>query len=105
MPLLHQHAEREQQGEHIDRIEARETRQPEVTRLQLAGLGAVAVVVGKDEAGEQQKEADRGIAIIDDRRKRTEPLRVREMEEDDVERGKGAQAAEGIQARLLRFWV
>jgi len=69
--------------------------------VELALLGAVGVVVGENEAGEQQEKADRGIAVVDDGGKGAEPLWISEVVEDDVEGGKGAQAGERGQVLLF----
>ncbi len=49
--LLQQHAEREQQTEGIDRIEAGEASRPKASRRQRSTFGALGVVIGEDEAG------------------------------------------------------
>jgi hypothetical protein len=58
-------------------------------------LGALGIVVGKDESGEQQEEADGGVAVIDNRSKGAKPFRIGKVEEDDVESGEGPEAGEG----------
>ena len=95
VPFLHEHADGDQQGEEIDGIEARQTREPEIASAELALLGALGIVVGEHESGEQQEETDRGVAVVDNGRKGAEPFRIREVEEDDVESGEGPQAGEG----------
>src|ERR1700744_4334640 len=96
-PLLRQNQDRHEQREEEDRIDAGEASHPEGAGGHEAAIGTLAVVVGEHEAGEQQKEADRDITIVDDRCEGTEDLRVREVKEEDVQGGKGAHAGERVQ--------
>ncbi len=96
-PLLHQHQDGHEQREEEDGIDAGEAGHPESAGAHEAAIGTLAVVVGEHEAGEQQKEADGDVPVVDDRGKGTEDLRVREMKEEDVERGESAHAGERVQ--------
>jgi len=66
-------------------------------------LGLVRVVVRQHEARKQQKEADRSESVVHDRRKRAKPLWIGEVEENDVQRGEGAQSRERRETLLLRL--
>jgi hypothetical protein len=103
VPLVHQHAARNEQCEEIDRIETREARDPEVARTELPLLCAIRVVVGENEAGEEQKEADRRVAVVDDGGEGSKPFGVGEVKKNDVECGKGAQAGQRRKPFLFRL--
>ena len=65
---------------------------------QLAALSAGTVVVRQDKAGQQQKKGDRGVAVVDNRRKRPEPAGIGEVKKNDIGRGKSAQTGQGGQS-------
>ena len=88
-----EHAHRNDQAEQIHGVEPREACQPELAYLHLASGRAIGVVVGEDEARKQQEEADRGVAVVYDRREPAKVLGIAEMEEDEIERREDAQSA------------
>ena len=95
--LLHQHAYREQQAEGIDRIEAGETSRPKASRRERSTFSALGIVIGEDEAGEQQEEADRNVPPVDNRAKRPKSMGIGKMEKDKIEGGETADTGEGRQ--------
>ena len=100
--LLHQHAHREQQAEGIDGIEAGEASGPKASRGERPALGAIGVVIGEDEAGKHQEEADGNVSAVDHRAQRSKRMRIGKMEKDQVKGGKTADAREGRQLRAPR---
>ena len=78
----------------VDGIETGEAGEPELALAE--GDGAVGVVVGEDEAGEQEEEADEDVGVVDDGVEQAE-VRRGEVEEDDADGEEGADAGEGGQ--------
>src|ERR1700733_15254027 len=95
--LLRQHAHGEQQTEGIDGIKAGEASGPKAACGERPTLGALGIVIGEDEAGEQQEEADGNVSAIDHRAQRSKRMRVGKMEEDQIGGGKTADARKGRQ--------
>ncbi len=102
LDLLRQHAHRKQQAEGIDGIEPGEASGPEAARGERSLLGAIGIVIGEDEAGEQQEEADRDVSAVDDRAQRSKRMGIGKMEKDEIEGGKTADARERRQLRSPR---
>ncbi len=76
----------------IDRIEPRETGEPELALVERGA--AVEVVVGEDETRDQEEDVDEDEAVLNKGTKRAEVGR-REVEENDIERQQGTDAGEG----------
>jgi hypothetical protein len=92
VPLVLEHADREDEDEEIDGIEARETGEPELALRE--GFAAVGVVVGEDVARDDEEDTDEDVSVIDEGIEEAE-VRGREVKEDDEDGEQGADASEG----------
>ena len=99
--LRPEHAEGNNQAEEVDGVEPGESREPELAEAHFAARSAIGIVVGEDEAGEQKKEADRGVAVVDDGCQPAEGPGIGKVEEDQVEGREGAEAGQGGKAGFL----
>ena len=99
MPLVANHGDGKEKDEEIDGVQPRETGEPELTFDQ--EFATVGVVVGEDVAGDEEEDADEDVAIVDEWKEKAE-VRRREVEEDNREGEKGADAGERRQRRLAR---
>jgi hypothetical protein len=91
LPLVLNHAERDQENKEIDRIKAGETGEPEVAlRKRIAAVG---VVVGENVPGDEEEDSDKNIAVVDKWVEKTE-VRRREMEQNDEDCKQCADAGE-----------
>jgi hypothetical protein len=95
-PFLAEERDGEREDEEVDGVDAGETGDVEATPGE---GGAVCVVVGEDESGDEEEEADEGEGVVDDGPENTRQG-GREVEEHDVDREQGAQAGEGGERRL-----
>jgi hypothetical protein len=98
LPLEAQERHGKDEDQQVNRVHAREARDVEAALVQ---HGAVGVVVGKDEAGDQEEEADEGEGVIDQRPQKRGQRR-REVEEHDIHGEQRAKAGQGRQRRLAR---
>jgi len=80
VPLVLHHAEGDEENEEIDGVETREACEPELALEEC--FAAVGIVVGKDVAGDEEEDANKDVAIVDEGVKKAE-MRGREVEEDD----------------------
>jgi len=97
VPLVLNHAEREDQDQEIDGVEAGEASQPELALDE--GPGTIGVVVGENVAGDEEEDADEDVAVINDGIKEPE-VRWCEVKEDDEDGKESANAGKGWELRL-----
>jgi hypothetical protein len=97
LPFDREQRKGEQEDEEVGGVEAGEAGYPEVAFDQSGG--AAGVVVGEDEAGDQEEAADKDEAVVEDG---LEPGEVRrgEVEEQDGDGEQRADAGEGGKRRL-----
>ena len=97
MPLILHHADGEHEDEKVDRVKTREAGEPELALAEC--FGALGVVVGEDVAGDEEEDADKDVAVVDEWIENAE-MRRREVEEDDGDSEKGANTGERRKWRL-----
>jgi hypothetical protein len=102
LDLQRQHAHRKEQAEGIDGIKPGETCRPKTSRSERSCLGAVGIVIGKDESGEQEEETDGNVPTVHNGAQRPEGMGIGKMEEDEIEGGKTADTRERRQLRFPR---
>src|ERR1700692_4152052 len=83
-------------------IKPRETCGPKTARREHSLLRPIAIVIGEDETGEQQEEADRDVTAVHDWAQWSKGMGVGKMEKDQIESSKATDARECRQLRVPR---
>ena len=102
LDLQRQHAHRKEQAEGIHGIKPGEASRPKASRRERSLLGPIGIVIGENEAGEQQEEADGDVSTVHDRAQWSKGFGIGKMEKDQIEGGKAADARECRQLRSPR---